>query len=193
MYTTENLPDIACQFSATETKRYRECICQLFNLHFASIDGAGDCFFSSVAMLLERVPNAFGITYTITSSSLRARVVEWLRKCGSSADDISQECCLHMTHELVHPLTLLVGNKWVSRTPVDVDDYLQLSSQDGVWVAGRTPPYTTTIHHHHTPPPYTTTIVHHTPPPYTTATTHHYPAHNIYHRFPLATRGRNHL
>jgi hypothetical protein len=70
----------------------------------------------------------------------------------------------HMQAELKHSVPGLCLTKWVDRKPQNLEDYLDMSSQDGVWVAGRTP----AIHHrhHHTPPAYTTSIHHqHTPPP----------------------------
>ena len=194
MYGTENLPAVACQYSASETRRYRDCICTLFNLVYAPIDGDGDCFFASVAMLLALVPNAFGITHIITASRMRALVVEWLRNCESSGDAISQQCCLHMTQELGLPIPRLVGRKWVQTKPVDVDGYLQLSSQDGVWVQGMTPPYTTTIHHHappstihHLTPPITKTLTQTTIAPlihHLNAIDHHTPPFTIHHLTP---------
>jgi hypothetical protein len=148
MYNTESLPDeVKGKFTATETKRYRDYVCSHYKLRFVPVAGNGNCFFLSVAMLLD-----------IDPIELRQQLVEWLRQCGASPDPVSQDCCLTMQKEVQVPLPRLVGNKWISRSPATVLEYLQMSSEDGVWVAGRISP-NTAIHHlttgttfAHTPP-----------------------------------------
>ena len=168
-YSTEGLPEQAHVFNGSETKRYRDCVCEIFNLIFTPIDGDGNCFFESVVTLLALVPNLNGKRHLLDATELRARVIEWLRNCGGRIADVCNMCMFHMQDELAHPLTCLSGNKWVQRKPKDLADYLEVCSQNGVWVQGRTPPYTTT----------TTTYHPHTPPPLPTPS----------HRVPLATRG----
>jgi len=162
IYTTEALPAEAHVFKKSETKRYRDCVCKILKLTFKPIGGNGNCFFDSVVTLLALVPNQYGNQPRLDATELRARVIEWLLHCGASDGGVYDQSIIHMFAELKYPLTVLQGNKWVQRKPADVPEYLQLSSQDGVWVAGRSP----AIHHlhHHIPPAYTTTIAHHNTP-----------------------------
>jgi hypothetical protein len=122
------------------------------------IGGDGNCFFTSVVTLLALVRNQDGKQHNLDETELRRRVIEWLRNCGGQTADVCKDCMLHMQAELNHSVTCLCLNKWVSRKPQNIADYLDMSSQDGVWVAGRTP----AIHHryHHIPQAYTTTIAH---------------------------------
>ena len=148
MYNTESLPDeVKGKFTATETKKYRDYVCSHYKLRFVPVAGNGNCFFLSVAMLLD-----------IDPIELRQQLVDWLRQCGASPDPVSQDCFLTMQKEVKVPLTRLVGKKWVSKSPADVLEYLLMSSEDGVWAAGRISP-NTAIHHlttgttfAHTPP-----------------------------------------
>ena len=55
-YSTENLPPH--EYSASETKRYRDWVCSLFDLYFMPIGGDGNCFFESVTTLLALVHNS---------------------------------------------------------------------------------------------------------------------------------------
>jgi hypothetical protein len=148
MYNTESLPaEVKGKFTANETKKYRDYVCSHYKLRFVPVAGNGNCFFLSVAMLLD-----------IDPIELRQQLVDWLRQCGASPDPVSQDCCLTMQKEVKVPLTRLVGKKWVSKSPADVLEYLLMSSEDGVWAAGRISP-NTAIHHlttgttfAHTPP-----------------------------------------
>jgi hypothetical protein len=73
-----------------------------------------------------------------------------------------------MIQELQTPLVRSVGRKLAYETPTTMDEYLRMTSKDGVWVQGLytihhpTPHYTTL---HHPTPPYTT--IDHRTPPYT--------------------------
>lgn len=160
VYTTQELPKEARIFKASETKKYRDCVCEIFNLHFKQIAGAGNCFFESVATLLPLVPGRGGVH--LHHTVLRSVAIKWLKDCATRPGFVYEQCMEHMRAELQHPIG--------KQTPADIHEYLEMSAKDGVWVAGSTP-----LHHHHqhTPPPYTTTtsIHHHTPhtPPYTTS------------------------
>ena len=144
------------------------------------IGGKGNCFFASVVTLLALVRNQDGKQHNLDETELRRRVIEWLRNCGGQTGDVFEDCMCHMQAELKHSVKCLCLNKWVERKPQNIAEYLDMSSQDGVWVAGRTP----AIHHrhHHTPPAYTTSIHHHHCPLQYTA---------CCHRVPLANRGGN--
>lgn len=150
VYTTENLPEEAHKFSATETKRYRDCVCSIYNLHFKQIAGLGNCFFESVATLLPLVPGRSGVS--LHPTVLRACVIKWLKDCATRVGDAYEQCMVHMRAELEHPIG--------KQTPADIREYLEISAKDGVWVAGSTPLHHHHQHHHHTPhtPPYTTSI-----------------------------------
>jgi hypothetical protein len=158
----QNLPEQAHGFKASETRKYRDCVCELLNWVFKPIDGDGNCFFESVATLLALVPNQEGITqHFLDATDLRARVIEWLRHCEEGVGDVYHQCMVHMHAELAHPLTCLREKRWVTRKPDDLHDYLETSSENGVWVQGRTPTIHHHKHHHH----------HHISPAYTTAIT----------------------
>ena len=151
-YSTENLPPH--KYNASETKRYRDWVCSLFDLSFMPIGGDGNCFFESIATLL-----ALGKLHNIDATDLRRRCIELLRNCAGRDGPVFEQCIVHMNHELKHALTVLYLKKWVSRMPENLADYLDLSSRDGVWVAGRNPAIH--HHHHHIPPAYTTIIAAH--------------------------------
>jgi hypothetical protein len=155
-YSTENLPPH--EFNGSETKKYREWVCSLFDLYFMPIGGDGNCFFESVTTLLALVHNHLGKLHNIDATDLRRRCIEWLRNCSGREGPVFEQCMDHMAHELAHALTMLQQNKWVSRKPESLADYLDWSSKDRVWVQGRNP----AIHHrhHHIPPAYTTTTSH---------------------------------
>jgi len=152
-YSTENLPPH--EFNGSETKKYREWVCSLFDLYFMPIGGDGNCFFESVTTLLALVHNHLDKLHNLDASECRRRVIEWLRNCGGRDGPVFEQCMDHMAHELAHALTILRQNKWVSQKPQSLADYLDWSSKDGVWVQGKNPD-TTSIHHHHFPPQYTT-------------------------------------
>ena len=187
IYNAENLPaEVEVMFTARETKKYRDYVCSHYKLHYVQVPGNGNCFFLSVAMLLD-----------IDPTDLRQQLVEWLRQCEASHDPISQDCCVTMEREVQVPLIKLVGKKWVERSPATVLEYLKMSSEDGVWVAGRISP-NTAIHHPtgttfaHTPPHRHTpscAAFRHTPPH--RRTTVHHTSHNNDLRNALAIRGRN--
>ena len=185
--TAEDLDKQVHQYKASETRRYRDHVCYLFNLHFERIGGDGNCFFESVVTLLAHVQDAFGHNHMLTATQLRERVVDWLKRCDSSDGNVGQECTKYMTQELNRTLEWKEGRKTTRATPETIVDYLAISAKNGVWIEGRlnsyqyaytaihchTPPYTT-LHHptppyitlHHPTPPYT--AIHHPTPPYTT-------------------------
>ena len=70
MYNTESLPDeVKGKYTANETKKYRDYVCSHYKLRFVPVAGNGNCFFLSVAMLLD-----------INPIELRQQLVEWLRQ-----------------------------------------------------------------------------------------------------------------
>jgi hypothetical protein len=108
-----------------------------------------------------------------------------------------------MRQELDQPLVQSVGRKLKYLQPKTIDEYLQISANDAVWVEGlftnlqplyTTAPYTTLLHHL-TPRSYTTTLLHHlTPtytnlltPPYTTLLHHLKPPYTTMHTPPFTT------
>ena len=108
------------------------------------IGGNGNCFFTSVVTLLALVRNQDGKQHNLDETELRRRVIEWLQNCGGQSGAVFEDCIHHMQAELKHPVRACL-NKWEERKPDDLADYLDMSSQDRVWVAGRTP----AIHHRH--------------------------------------------
>jgi hypothetical protein len=49
LYGVEDLPKEVYDFKRTMTKRYREAVCEHFNLQCKQIEGDGNCFFASCA------------------------------------------------------------------------------------------------------------------------------------------------
>jgi len=119
------------------------------------IGGDGNCFFTSVVTLLALVRNQDGKQHNLDETELRRRVIEWLQNCEGQSGDVFEDRMHHMQAELKYSVRASL-NKWVERKPENLADYLDMSSQDRVWVAGRTP----AIHHrhHHILSAYTTII-----------------------------------
>ena len=103
VYTTLELPKEARNFGANETKKYRDCVCEIFNLHFKPIAGAGNCFFESVATLLPVVPGREGQVYH-HHALLRSMAIKWLRDCATRTGLVYEECMAHMRAELQHKI-----------------------------------------------------------------------------------------
>jgi hypothetical protein len=103
VYTTLELPKEARNVGASETKKYRDYVCEIFNLHFKQIAGAGNCFFESVATLLPLVPGRGGQVYH-HHTLLRSVAIKWLRDCATRTGLVYEECMVHMRAELQHPI-----------------------------------------------------------------------------------------
>lgn len=117
--------------------RFRSAVCTYLQLRWSSSSGNGNCFFESVCMLLRSV----SIQPDLTAAELRANVVEYLRLCPGSTEDLPERICVEMSDELSVPLVCstrghLNGIKLNGLEPRSVEEYLDASACDGVWIRG---------------------------------------------------------
>ena len=170
-FGTDDLPIECWGMKQSQTRKYRDAVCKALGLDFKPIAAEGNCFFESVCAATVCLPPDDG--RIVDPKELRARSVSWLRECRDGKhEDLGVECQKFMMEELKHPILFKAGTE--RQAPVDLEQYLVSSAEDGVWVEGKTP-YTTIHRHtppftaiHHSNPPYTT--MHHHTPPYTTVT-----------------------
>lgn len=141
-YTTE-LPDSVradCQKGNFQTRnaRFRQAVCQHLNLRYIGVGTAGNCFFESVSILLRE-----SIGIDTTAASLRADVVECLRLCPGSTQDLAERIRVEMEDELGRPLVCSTRGR-LPQTDVKLDgfvpstlqEYLDACACEGVWVQG---------------------------------------------------------
>jgi hypothetical protein len=130
-YTTASLPGSLRLFKKNEYKKYRDAVCDLLQLSFIPIDGQGDCFFASLSRLLQ-----YQRALNLNAHDLRQQVVQFLRECQNKEHSIlGERCVVDMEGELGEPVTGL-SRKNSGLTPDTVDEYLDVSAIDGVWVQG---------------------------------------------------------
>ncbi len=121
----------------TRNARYRKAVCQLYQLQWMSVAGNGNCFFESVCILLRDLR----INHELTSDVLRANVIDYFRSCLDSTQDLCERVRVEMEDELNCELScsnhkLFNGRRLNGYVPTTVDEYLDASSHDGVWVQG---------------------------------------------------------
>jgi hypothetical protein len=134
--TTQTLQLQGAPFKNNEFKKYRDAVCSTLDLHFQQVDGLGDCFFHSVAVLLQYVRQPDGAIWEKDPSCLRQEVTLWLRECVEMQHGIvGERCVMDMEGE--------VGTEMVSSSrknsgiiPDNIREYLDVSAIDGVWVQG---------------------------------------------------------
>jgi hypothetical protein len=117
--------------------RFRRAVCSHLELIWLSSTGNGNCFFEAVCMLLRSV----SIQPDLTAAQLRANVVHYLRLCPGSTQDLPERICAEMFDELSEPLVCstrgrLNGIKLNGLEPRSVEEYLDASACDGVWIRG---------------------------------------------------------
>jgi hypothetical protein len=192
-FGTDDLPIECWGMKQSQTRKYRDAVCKALGLDFKPIAAEGNCFFESVCAATVCLPPDDG--RIVDPKELRARSVSWLRECRDGKhEDLGVECQKFMMEELKHPILFKAGTE--RPAPVDLEQYLVSSAEDGVWVEGKTP-YTTIHRHtppftaiHHCNPPYTT--IHHHSPPYTTIHRHTQPYTTIHHHTPPFTAIHRH-
>lgn len=129
--TTEPLPFSTQQFKKNEYKKYRDAVCDLLQLSFICIGGNGNCFFESVSTLLKHERDLI-----LDSDSIRQQVVTFLRECLNNQHSIlGERCVMDMEGELGLPITG-ASRKNSGLTPETVEEYLNVSAIDGVWIQG---------------------------------------------------------
>lgn len=141
-YNSVTLPDHlreGCDKGSWKHKnaRFRRAVCDYLGLKWFSCSGDGNCFFESVCMLLRSV----SIQPDLTAVQLRANVVQYLRLCPGSTQDLSERIHIEMLDELSEPLVCstrgrLNGINLNGFVPTSVEEYLDASACDNVWVRG---------------------------------------------------------
>ena len=116
--------------------RFRRAVCGYLELKWHSCSGDGNCFFEAVCMCLRSVGKP-----DLTAAQLRADVVQYLRLCPGSTQDLSERICIEMSDELAQPLVCstrgrLNGAKLNGFVPSSVAQYLDASACDCVWIRG---------------------------------------------------------
>ena len=141
-YHTVPLPDHlreGCDKGSWKQKnaRFRRAVCSHLELNWFSCSGDGNCFFEAVCMLLRSV----SIQPDLTAAQLRANIVQFLRLCPGSTQNLPERICIEMLDELSVPLVCstrgrLNGTKLNGFVPSSVAEYLDASACDSVWVRG---------------------------------------------------------
>ncbi len=141
-YYTETLPEHlseGCEKGSWKVRnaRFRRALCDYLELKWFNCSGDGNCFFEAVCMLLRSV----SIQPDLTAAQLRADVVQYLRLCPGSTQDLPERITIEMEDELSEPLVCstrgrLNGAKLNGFVPSSVAEYLDASACDKVWVRG---------------------------------------------------------
>jgi hypothetical protein len=76
-YDATALPSNICQFKKSETRKYRDAVCKLFQCKYEAIAPDGNCFFGAVSACFAHLQEPL----TISATDLRAKVVAWLVEC----------------------------------------------------------------------------------------------------------------
>jgi hypothetical protein len=121
----------------TRNARFRRAVCAYLELKWHSCSGNGNCFFEAVCMCLRSV----GKAPDLTAAQLRADVVEYLRLCPGSTQDLPERICAEMFDEINEPLVCSTRGRLNSVrlngfVPGTVAEYLDASACDSVWVRG---------------------------------------------------------
>ena len=80
--------------------RFRSAVCDYLQLRWLSCISNGNCFFESACVLL----HSLSIRPDLTAAQLRADVVQYLRLCPGSTQDLPERICIEMSDELAVPL-----------------------------------------------------------------------------------------
>jgi hypothetical protein len=142
-YSTEQLPDLVletCQVAAnflTRNARFRQAICQHFQLRWLQVDGSGNCFFHAVCELLMSANQSSNIE----PQQLRSSVVEFLRLQPGSTQALSERLTMEMECEVGQAITASTRESFHGRrlnnfVPIDIEEYLDVMAHDGTWCAG---------------------------------------------------------
>ena len=143
-YSTEQLPQEVLDFLksqgnfSTKNARFRLAVCNYKLLSWKRIDGSGNCFFDAVAVALQaQCPQH----REITGRDIRRDIVEFFRNCGDSTQDVMERCMVDIEHELQHELTCSNRTKFNGLPlqgflPSTIEEYLDASAHDGVWIQG---------------------------------------------------------
>jgi hypothetical protein len=90
-FDARGLPSHICAFKKSETKKYREAVCQLLKCQTKAVAPDGNCFFAAVSTCLAHLPYPL----TISAQELRARVAAWLEECKVPINPINPYTTLH--------------------------------------------------------------------------------------------------
>jgi hypothetical protein len=134
--TTQTLQLQGTPFKKSEFKKYRDAVCNALDLHFHQVDGMGDCFFHSVSVLLQHVPQPDGGMWDKDPTCLRQEVTLWLKECVEMQHGmLGERCVMDMEGEMGTAL-ISSSRKNSGMIPESIREYLDVSAIDGVWVQG---------------------------------------------------------
>jgi hypothetical protein len=142
-YSVEDLPQDCLDAASlplnfqTRNARFRQAVCQHYQLQWKSVSGHGNCFFEAVCVLL-RDPR---IHHEFDSDELRANVIEFFRSCLDSTQLVCERVKDDMLAEVNQALSCsshksFNGKRLNGYIPTTIEEYLDASSHDGVWVQG---------------------------------------------------------
>ena len=72
-----DLPRHICNYTKSETRKYRDAVCQLLQCNFKAVAPDGNCLFAAVSTCFAHLNDPL----TISATDLRAEVVAWLVEC----------------------------------------------------------------------------------------------------------------
>ena len=127
----EQLPREVLEFKTYA--KYRNAVCELFNLRFLRVAGIGNCFFDSCAASLPAAGSG---------SDLRKQVIAFLAQCIAGQHDfLGARCTLEIEQELQQELVGLPKKRNGSDgaeagAPLTPQSYLDASASNEVWVQG---------------------------------------------------------
>ena len=131
---SEPLPAHFAAFKKSESKKYRDAVCEFLHLRYLKIGGNGDCFFEAVSALLLLLRGV-----TLDACDLRHCVCSFLLDCSYTDHGIlGERCVIDMQGELDKRLvsSIVVRRDPALLTPSTILDYITASSRSGVWVEG---------------------------------------------------------
>ena len=76
-FDATGLPYNICHFKKSESRKYRDAVCELLQCKYEAIAPDGNCFFAAVSTCFAHLNDPL----TISATDLRAEVVAWLVEC----------------------------------------------------------------------------------------------------------------
>ena len=141
-YSTLDLPqhciaagNVAGNF-VTRNARFRDAVCQHFNLEWISIGGNGNCFFVSVITAL-KAAGTLDSSCDLSSHQLRLNLVEYFRSCAGSTQPLCERVVIEIEAEQHEPLLCsthakIDGERLNDLVPGSTERYLDAVSINGV-------------------------------------------------------------
>jgi hypothetical protein len=145
-YSVEELPQDCIEAGAvggnfvTRNARFRNAVCQHFNLNWISIGGNGNCFFVSVITAL-KATGTLAMSSDLSAHQLRLNLVEYFRLCSGSTQPLCERVIVEIEAEQNQPLLCstharIDGERLNGLVPGSTERYLDAVSNNGVWPQG---------------------------------------------------------